>query len=72
MEKKTDKKYSLNDLLIIEKAARVACMKYESTSKSYDGSIINNDQYIMFKKYNDFRNKIVSEIEERLNELINE
>jgi hypothetical protein len=64
--------YNLSTLLELEKASRIVCMKYESASKNYDGSIINNDQYVLFKKYNDFRSEVISEMEKRLNEEIDE
>lgn len=64
--------YNLSTLLELEKALRIVCMKYESASKNYDGSIINNDQYVLFKKYNDFRSGVISEMEKRLNEEIDE
>ena len=64
--------YNLSTLLELEKASRIVCMKYESASKNYDGSIINNDQYALFKKYNDFRSEVISEMEKRLNEEIDE
>ena len=70
MGKETFKSYSVNDLLTLEKATRTVCMKYESASKNYDGSIINNEQYSLFRKYNDFRGNVVNEIEKRLNEEI--
>lgn len=62
--------YNLSTLLELEKASRIVCMNYESASKNYDGSIINNDQYALFKKYNDFRSEVISEMEKRLNEEI--
>lgn len=64
--------YNLSTLLELEKASRIVCMKYESASKNYDGSIINNEQYVLFKKYNDFRSEVISEMEKRLNEEIDE
>ena len=62
--------YTLSTLLELEKAARIVCMKYESASKSYDGSIINNEQYSMFSKYNMFRNRVIEEMEKQLSEEI--
>lgn len=70
MKKENISNYTLTALLELEKAARIVCMKYESASKNYDGSIINNDQYSLFKKYNDFRSRVIDEMEERLNEEI--
>ena len=64
--------YNLSTLLELEKASRIVCVKYESASKNYDGSIINNEQYVLFKKYNDFRSEVISEMEKRLNEEIDE
>lgn len=62
--------YKLATLLELEKASRIVCMKYESASKSYDGSIINNEQYSLFSKYNMFRNRVIEEMERQLNEEI--
>lgn len=70
MKKENIKNYTLTVLLELEKASRIVCMKYESASKNYDGSIINNDQYALFKKYNDFRGRVIEELENRLNEEI--
>jgi hypothetical protein len=72
MAKQKLSEYNLSTLLELEKASRIVCMKYESASKNYDGSIINNDQYVLFKKYNDFRSEVISEMEKRLNEEIDE
>ena len=63
-------KYTLAELIQYEKATRIVCMKYESASKNYDGTIINNSEYVKFKKYNDFRLDIISEIEKRLDKEI--
>ena len=63
-------KYTLSELIQYEKATRIVCMKYESASKNYDGTIINNSEYVKFKKYNDFRLDIISEIEKRLDKEI--
>lgn len=70
MKKENISNYTLTALLELEKTARIVCMKYESASKNYDGSIINNDQYSLFKKYNDFRSRVIDEMEKRLNEEI--
>jgi len=70
MTKEKLSNYTLAALLELEKAARIVCMKYESASKSYDGSIINNEQYSMFSKYNMFRNRVIEEMEKQLNEEI--
>ena len=72
MAKQKLSEYNLSTLLELEKTSRIVCMKYESASKNYDGSIINNDQYVLFKKYNDFRSEVISEMEKRLNEEIDE
>jgi len=66
MKKEMLEKYSIDELIVLEKAARIVCMKYESASKNYDGSIINNEQYALFKKYNDFRNGVIEKIEKIL------
>lgn len=70
MKEKNNKDYTLSELLEFEKAARLVCIKYESSTKNYDGSLINNAEYALFKKYNDFRNDIISKIEKRLDEEI--
>lgn len=66
MKRENISNYTLTALLELEKAARIVCMKYESASKNYDGSIINNEQYALFKKYNDFRNGVIEKIEKIL------
>lgn len=71
MKKVSISEYTMGDLLELEKSARIVCMKYESASKNYDGSIINNEQYSLFKKYNDFRSIVIDELEKRLSEEIN-
>lgn len=71
MVKENIENYTLSILLELEKATRIVCMKYESATKNYDGSIVNNEEYSMFRKYNDFRNRIISEIEKRLDDEIN-
>lgn len=63
MKKEESKKYTLSELLELEKAARVVCVRYENSTKNYDGSIINNSEYELFKKYNNFRNMVLNEIE---------
>lgn len=69
MAKKTENKnefddISLEDLLKLEKASAIICKRYESATKSYDGSIINNNEYSKFKKYNDFHNLIINKMED--------
>lgn len=62
--------YPLSALLELEKASRIVCSKYENSTKNYDGTIINNEEYSLFRKYNDFHNKIISLIEEKINDEI--
>lgn len=68
MAKEKNKEYSLSSLLELEKASRIVCSKYENSTKNYDGTIINNEEYALFKKYNDFHNEIISLIEKKLDE----
>lgn len=70
MKKEESKKYTLSELLELEKAARVVCVRYENSTKNYDGSIINNSEYELFKKYNNFRNMVLNEIEKILDKEI--
>lgn len=61
---------TINDLLQLEKAAKIICLRYENTIKNYDGSIINNAEYAKFKKFNEFRNEIINELEKEINKEI--
>jgi len=70
MKKEITENYTLEDLLKLEKASRLICMKYENSTKNYDGSIANNDEYTLFKKYNDFHNGILVKIEKLLDKEI--
>lgn len=70
MAKEKKEEYTLSSLLELEKASRIVCLKYENSTKNYDGTITNNEEYSLFKKYNDFHNKIVSLIEGKLNDEI--
>lgn len=70
MAKEKKEEYTLSSLLELEKASRIVCSKYENSTKNYDGTIINNEEYSLFKKYNDFHNKIISLIEGKLNDEI--
>lgn len=70
MAKEKKEEYTLSSLLELEKASRIVCMKYENLTKNYDGSIANNVEYSLFKKYNDFHNGILAKIEELLDEEI--
>jgi len=71
MKKENTENYTLEELLKLEKASRLVCMKYENSTKNYDGSIANNDEYTLFKKYNDFHNEMLYEIEKILDNEIN-
>lgn len=57
------KKFKLKELLELEKASSIVCMKYENSSRMYDGSISNEHLYEKFKKYNDFHSDVVLAIE---------
>lgn len=71
MKKEIIENYTLEDLLKFEKASRIITTKYENSTKNYDGSIANNEEYALFKKYNDFHNKVLYEIEKILDNEIN-
>ena len=62
---------SIQELIYIEQATRIVCQKYENTVKNYDGSFKQNgDDYNNFKKFNMLRNKVISKLEEKLEEII--
>ena len=62
---------SIQELIYIEQATRIVCQKYENTVKNYDGSFKQNgDDYNSFKKFNTLRNKVISKLEEKLEEII--
>lgn len=62
---------SIQELIYIEQATRIVCQKYENTVKNYDGSFKQNgDDYNNFKKFNTLRNKVISKLEEKLEEVI--
>ena len=61
---------SIQELIYIEQATRIVCQKYENTVKNYDGSFKQNgDDYNNFKKFNTLRNKVISKLEEKLEEI---
>ena len=62
---------SIQELIYIEQATRIVCQKYENTVKNYDGSFKQNGgDYNNFKKFNTLRNKVISKLEEKLEEFI--
>ena len=62
---------SIKELVYIEQATKIVCQKYENTVKNYDGSFKQNgDDYNNFKKFNTLRNKVISKLEEKLEEII--
>ena len=62
---------SIQELIYIEQATRIVCQKYENTVKNYDGSFKQNEgDYNNFKKFNTLRNKVISKLEEKLEEII--
>ena len=62
---------SIQELIYIEQATRIVCQKYENTVKNYDGSFKQNGgDYNNFKKFNTLRNKVISKLEEKLEEII--
>ena len=62
---------SIQELIYIEQATRIVCQKYENTVKNYDGSFKQNgDDYNNFKKFNTLRNKVISKLEEKLEEIV--
>lgn len=71
--KKTTKKseYSFQDLIALEKMARIICTKYENTTKRYDGTVDNkSSSYNLFMKYNNIRNKIIEKMEQELSNIL--
>lgn len=61
-------KLTLKELIDLEKASSVICMKYENASRVYDGSIAQGPSYEKFKKYNDFHNKVIQQMEKMIDE----
>ena len=62
---------SIQELIYIEQSTRIVCQKYENTVKNYDGSFKQNGgDYNNFKKFNTLRNKVISKLEEKLEEII--
>ncbi len=62
---------SIKELVYIEQATKIVCQKYENTVKNYDGSFKQNgDDYNNFKKFNTLRNKVISKLEEKLEEIV--
>lgn len=55
-------------LLEYEKASRIICRKYENSMKNYDGSIQEGADYRTFDKYNKIHEKVLTLIEEKLDE----
>ena len=72
----TNCNYSLEELLKLEKAARVVCIKYEKMATTFEGqhnflgynNLEYNELQRNFKKYNEMHGKIIENIEEYLNE----
>lgn len=61
---------SMEDLVLLEKMARLVCTKYENITKRYDGSIdTTQPKYSAFKKYNDIHNGIIDKMELLLNQM---
>lgn len=63
-------KFTLSELIELEKASSIVCKKYENSSRVYDGSITNGPSYEKFKKYNDFHTNIVLQMEKIIDENI--
>jgi hypothetical protein len=62
---------SIFDLINYEKAISLICRRYENSVKLYDGTIRQNSiEYENFKKTNDLHNRIMLEIEKRVNGLM--
>ena len=56
------------DLITYERAISLICRRYENSVKLYDGTIRQNSiEYDNFKKNNDLHNRIIMEIEKRVN-----
>jgi hypothetical protein len=63
-------KLTIEELSSYEKVARVICAKYENATRNYAGSIIDNAvAFEEFEKYNKKYQKILAEIEKRLEEI---
>lgn len=66
--------YSMEELLRLEKASRLVSLRYENSSRNYDGSVRcdGNDVYVKkFQKYNSYHLNILDEMERRLdNEMV--
>lgn len=55
---------SMEDLVLLEKMARLVCAKYENITKRYDGTIDTaQPKYSAFKKYNDIHNAVIDKME---------
>ena len=64
------KKLSLAELIDYEKAARIVCSNYEKSVKMYDGSISSTPENVrQFEKYISTYNKILKELEDRINKI---
>lgn len=69
-EKKTIDGLSIEELVHLEKIARIVCTKYENITKRYDGTInTSQPKYDAFKKYNDIHNTIIEKMELLLNKM---
>ena len=76
----SNNKLNLDELLKLEKAARVVCIKYDKIATSFEGQHNflghNNLEYTelqkKFKKYNAIHSKITEQIEEFLDEYFKE
>lgn len=70
IETKTIDGLTIEELVFLEKIARIVCTKYENITKRYDGTInTSQPKYDSFKKYNDIHNLIIEKMELLLNKL---
>ena len=66
MEKLTN-----SEIVDLERMCRMVCVKYEQTIKNYDGTISTEGKNAdTFKKYNALHERILSEMESRLNKYL--
>ena len=59
------------EIVDLEKMCRLVCVKYEHTIKKYDGTIADDTKDAeTFKKYNSLHERILSEMEARLEKYV--
>ena len=66
----TKKTFTIGELVEYEKAARIICKKHESLVKTYDGSLVDDENAVKkFFHSETIYNKIVNEMEKKLEEV---